>query len=78
MICAGAAFAALLFVLGVLRGSYLALALPVAILTLFALGLVFWVGWTIYSVQVEPERDEPPATTVPPSPPSPPGVPRQG
>jgi hypothetical protein len=76
MICAGAAFAALLFVLGVLRGSYLALAIPVAILTLFALGLVFWVGWTIYTVQVEPERDEPPATTVPPSPPSPPSASR--
>jgi branched-subunit amino acid ABC-type transport system permease component len=71
LICIGAAVAALLFVLGVLRGSYLALAIPVAILTLFALGLVFWVGWTIYTVQVEPERDEPPATpTVPPSPPS--------
>lgn len=70
LICIGAGVAALLFVLGVLRGSYLALAIPVAILTLFALGLVFWVGWTIYTVQVEPERDEPPAPTVPPSPPS--------
>lgn len=78
LICAGAAIAALLFVVGVLRGSYLALAIPVAIATLFALGLVFWVGWTIYTVQVEPERDEPPATTVPPSPPASPGAPRQG
>jgi hypothetical protein len=72
LICLGAGMAALLFVIGLLRGSYLALAIPVAILTLFALGLVFWVGWTIYTVQVDPEEvdaPEPPAT-VPPSPPS--------
>ena len=38
-IAAAAAGAALLFVIGILNGSYLALALPVAIVTLFALGL---------------------------------------
>ena len=77
MICIGAAVAALLFLLGVLRGSYLALAIPVTIVTLFALGLVFWVGWTIYTVQVEPDRDEPPtSSTVPPSPPTPPSASR--
>ena len=52
-ITAGAGLAALLFVLGVLRGSYLALAIPVAIVTLFALGLVAWVGYTIATIQVE-------------------------
>ncbi len=62
-ICVGAALGGLLFLLGVLRGSYLALAIPVTILTLFALGLVFWVGWTILTVQVEPEV-EPPADTT--------------
>lgn len=71
LICVGAAVAGLLFLVGVLRGSYLALAIPVTILTGFALGLAFWVGWTIYTVRVEPERDDPePAATVPPSPPS--------
>jgi hypothetical protein len=71
LICLGAAVAGLLFLIGLLRGSYLALAVPVAIATFFALGLVFWVGWTIYTVHVEPEADEPPASgTVPPSPPS--------
>jgi hypothetical protein len=73
LICLGAALAAGLFLIGVLRGSYLALAIPVAILTLFALGLTFWVGWTIYTVQVdadEDERPEAPPATVPPSPPS--------
>ncbi len=59
LICVGAALAALLFLIGVLRGSYQALAIPVSILTLFVLGLTFWVGWTIYSVQVEPEDDAP-------------------
>jgi hypothetical protein len=69
LICLGAAFAGLLFLIGLLRGSYLALAIPVAIATFFALGLVFWVGWTIYTVRVEPEADEAPPTTVPPGPP---------
>ncbi len=48
-----AGVAALLFVIGILNGSYWALALPVAILTLFALGLVAWVGYTIATIQVE-------------------------
>ena len=52
-ITAAAGVAALLFVLGILNGSYLALAIPVAIVTLFALGLVAWVGYTIATIQVE-------------------------
>ena len=52
-ICGSAALAALLFVLGILNGSYWAIALPVAIITLFALGLVAWVGYTIATIQVE-------------------------
>ncbi|MCR9096841.1 MAG: hypothetical protein NXI30_21685 [bacterium] len=52
-ITAAAGIAALLFVIGILNGSYLALAIPVAILTLFALGLVAWVGYTIATIQVE-------------------------
>ena len=66
-ICVGAALGALLFILGVLQGSYLALAIPVTILTLFALGLVFWVGWTILTVQVEPEADPPVEPAAPPA-----------
>ena len=53
----GAVVAALLFVYGVLNGSYLALALPVSALTLFVLGLVTWIGWTIATVQVDAEGD---------------------
>ncbi|MEM9176216.1 MAG: hypothetical protein AAGC67_13400 [Myxococcota bacterium] len=52
-ITAAAGIAALLFVIGILNGSYLALAIPVAIVTLFALGLVAWVGYTIATIQVE-------------------------
>jgi hypothetical protein len=51
-ICAAAGVAALLFLIGLLNGSYWALAIPVAILTLFALGLVAWVGYTIATIQV--------------------------
>ena len=52
-ITAAAGVAALLFIIGLLNGSYLALAIPVAIVTLFALGLVAWVGYTIATIQVE-------------------------
>ncbi len=52
-ITGAAGVAAFLFVVGILNGSYLALAIPVAIVTLFALGLVAWVGYTIATIQVE-------------------------
>ena len=51
----GAVAAALLFLYGVLSGSYVALAIPVAAATLFVLGLVTWIGWTIASVRIEAE-----------------------
>jgi hypothetical protein len=54
-ICAGAGVLAFLFLVGILNGSYWALALPVAVLTLFVLGLAAWVGFTIATIQVEPE-----------------------
>jgi hypothetical protein len=49
----GAGVVGLLFLIGILNGSYLALALPVAILTFFVLGLTAWVGFTIATIQVE-------------------------
>ena len=58
LICLGAAVAALLFLAGLAAESYWALAIPVAGLVLFVLGLVFWVGWTILTVHVEPEADQ--------------------
>jgi hypothetical protein len=56
-ICIAAGSLALLFTAGVLNGSYLALAIPVAVLTLFVLGLAGWVGYTIATVRVEPAVD---------------------
>jgi len=55
LVCLGAALAAALFLYGILVESYWALALPIAVLMLFVLGLVFWIGWTILTVQVEAE-----------------------
>jgi len=52
-ICGGAGFGAFMFIVGIMNGSYWALAIPVAILTLFALGLIAWVGYTIATIQVE-------------------------
>jgi hypothetical protein len=60
----GALFVGLLFLAGILNGSYWALAIPVAILVFFVLGLVAWVGYTIATVQVEAE----PAATEAPTP----------
>ncbi|MBY0399742.1 hypothetical protein K2X89_05570 [Myxococcota bacterium] len=55
-ICGGAALAALLFLIGIVKQNWWALAIPVAIVTLFALGLVAWVGYTIATVQVEADQ----------------------
>ncbi len=52
-ICGGAGLAALIFLVGLLNGSYWAIAIPVAIVTFFALGLVAWVGYTIATIQVD-------------------------
>ena len=55
LICVGVAILAALFLTGLLHQSYWALAIPVAIAVCFVLGLVFWVGYTIATIQVEPE-----------------------
>jgi hypothetical protein len=52
-ICAAATVLAAAFILGLLNQSYWAIALPVAALTLFVLGLAGWVGYTIATIQVE-------------------------
>jgi hypothetical protein len=54
-ICIGAALLAFLFLVGILNGSYWAIALPVAVLTFFVLGLAGWVGYTIATIQVDPD-----------------------
>lgn len=57
LLCFGAIAAAALFLAGVFAGSYWALAIPVAVVVIFVLGLVSWIGWTIATVQVEAEGE---------------------
>ncbi len=54
LICVAVVILAAWFLLGLLSESYWALALPVAVLVFFALGLSFWVGYTIATIQVDP------------------------
>ena len=61
LICIGVVVLGLLFLLGILSKSYWALAIPVAALVFFTLGLTFWVGFTIATIRVEPEEVSPPA-----------------
>jgi threonine/homoserine efflux transporter RhtA len=62
LICVAVVILGAWFLLGLLQQSYWALAIPVAILVFFVLGLSFWVGYTIATIQVEPyEEAEPPA-----------------
>ncbi len=68
LICIAVVVLGALFLVGLLQKSYWALALPVAAVTLFGLGLAFWVGWTIATVQVEPEADFEPAAGEPAAP----------
>ena len=56
-ICAAAVALGLVFGLGLLAGAWWAVAIPVAVLLAFVLGLTFWVGYTLATVQVEPEAD---------------------
>lgn len=57
LICAGVVVLGALFLAGLVSQSYWAVALPVAVLVCFVLGLAFWVGWTIATVRVEPEEE---------------------
>ena len=57
LICIGVVILGAWFLLAVLQESYWALALPVAVIVFFVLGLTFWIGYTIATVQVEPEID---------------------
>jgi fatty acid desaturase len=71
-ICAAAIALGVIFGLGLLTGAWWAVAIPVAVLLAFVLGLTFWVGYTLATVQVEPEADasavRPPAAQAAPAP----------
>ena len=57
LICVAVVVLAACFVLGLLQQSYWALAIPVAAIVFFVLGLTFWVGYTIATIQVEPYEE---------------------
>ena len=65
LICVVVVVLAAWFLLGLLQQSYWALALPVAVVVFFALGLCFWVGYTIATIQVEPFDEPEPAGSEP-------------
>ena len=71
-ICAAAIGLGLVFGLGLLSGAWWAVAIPVAALLAFVLGLTFWVGYTLATVAAEAEPEasaqRPPAAQAAPNP----------
>ena len=59
LICIAVLALAVLFLIGLFQGSYWALAIPVALIVFFVLGLTFWVGYTIATIHVEPYGESP-------------------
>lgn len=59
-IIAVAAVQLLLFVVGLARKSYLAVAIPVGLVLAGVSALAIWVGWTMMTTETDlPEPDEP-------------------
>ena len=57
-ICGGSAIAALVFLFGVLKKSYWALAMPVIVGSLGALYVAFWIGRALITTPLEPPAQE--------------------
>ncbi len=65
LIIGGAAVELVLFLYGVLKRSYIALAIPIAAAVAGLSALAMWVGWTMLTTETdmpEPELDDPPMT----------------
>jgi hypothetical protein len=58
IICAISAVTGLVFLMGVLKRSYMALALPVTIFFLGALYISFWIGRALITTPIEPPSDD--------------------
>ena len=58
IICAISAITGLVFLMGVLRRSYLALAVPVTAGFLGGLYIAFWIGRALITTPIEPPADD--------------------
>jgi hypothetical protein len=58
IICAISALTGIVFLMGVLKRSYMALALPVTIFFLGALYISFWIGRALITTPIEPPSDD--------------------
>jgi hypothetical protein len=58
IICAISVFTGFAFLLGVMRKSYMALALPVMAGFLGALYIAFWIGRALITTPIEPPADD--------------------
>ncbi len=58
IICAISAITGLVFLMGVLRRSYLALAVPVTVGFLGGLYIAFWIGRALITTPIEPPADD--------------------
>jgi hypothetical protein len=58
IICAISIFAGMILLVGVLRRSYLALAIPVMVGSLGALYVAFWIGRALVTTPIEPPADD--------------------
>ncbi|HEY7801887.1 MAG TPA: hypothetical protein VIE40_04380 [Dehalococcoidia bacterium] len=58
IICALSAVTGITFLIGVMRKSYLALALPVTAGFLGALYISFWIGRALVTTPIEPPADD--------------------
>jgi hypothetical protein len=58
IICAISIVAGLILLVGVLRRSYLAVAIPVMVGSLGALYVAFWIGRALVTTPIEPPADD--------------------
>jgi hypothetical protein len=67
ILIAAAALEMLLFLYGALRRSYLAIALPMTAAMTALTALTFWVGYTMLTLEEEPDEDVVEAVAQPPA-----------
>ena len=58
LLMAGSVLAFVLFVIGALRRSYVALVLPLTSAMLAVTAIAFWLGWTMYTLAEEEAEEQ--------------------